>query len=83
MLRMLVLLSNLPTQVRAKLAGLVREIREDSTGAAMVEYSVLIGLITALVIAFVFGVGQWVQAAWNDLCQVLATAPINGVKGIC
>ncbi len=83
MLRVIVLLSNLPTGVGAKLAGLVRKIREDSTGAAMVEYSVLIGLITALVIAFVFGVGQWVQAAWNDLCQVLATAPINGVTGIC
>ncbi len=83
MLRMLVLLSNLPTHARAKLAGIVREIRDDSRGAAMVEYSVLIGLITALVIALVFGVGQWVQAACNDLCQTLANAPISGVTGIC
>ncbi len=79
MLRMLVLLSNLPTHLRAKLAGICK----DSSGAALVEYSVLIGLITALVIALVFGVGQWVQAAWNDLCQTLANAPISGVKGIC
>ena len=71
MLRMLVLLSNLPTQARAKLAGILREIREDSSGAALVEYSVLIGLITALAIAFIFGVGQFVTGAWSDLCAAL------------
>ena len=67
MLRMLVLLSNLPTQARAKLAGIVR----DSSGAALVEYSVLIGLITALAIAFIFGVGQFVSGAWSTLCAHL------------
>ena len=71
MLRMLVLLSNLPTQARAKLAGIFREIREDSSGAALVEYSVLIGLITALAIAFIFGVGQFVSGAWSTLCAHL------------
>ena len=72
MLRMLVLLSNLPTQARSKLAGILREIREDSSGAALVEYSVLIGLITALAIAFIFGVGQFVAGAWSELCAHLS-----------
>ena len=71
MLRMLVVLSNLPTHVRAKLAGIVREIRTDTSGAALVEYSVLIGLITALAIAFIFGVGQFVSGAWSLLCAHL------------
>ncbi len=83
MLRMLVLVRSLRTGVGAKLAAAVHEIREDSSGAAMVEYSVLITLITGVLIAFVVGVGEWVQAAWNDLCQALATAAINGVTGIC
>ena len=42
-------------------------LRDDEEGAAMIEYSVLIGLITALVIALVVLVGQWVQNAWTDL----------------
>ena len=71
MLRMLVLLTNLPIGLRAKFAGIAREIRADSSGAALVEYSVLIGLITALAIAFIFGVGQFVSGAWSLLCANL------------
>ncbi len=73
MLRMLVLLSNLPTDVRAKLAAIVHEIRTDSSGATMVEYSILVGLITAVAILFIVGVGQYVSGAWSVLC-----ASING-----
>jgi len=71
MLRLLVMLSNLPIELRAKLGRILREIREDSSGAALVEYSVLIGLITALAIAFIFGVGQFVSGAWSTLCANL------------
>ena len=46
-------------------------LRDDEEGAAMIEYSVLIGLITALVIALVVTVGQWVENAWNDLNAAL------------
>ena len=68
MLRMLVLMSNLPSELRAKLAAIAREMRENSSGAAMVEYSILIAIISALVIALVVGIGNYVNGAWNLLC---------------
>jgi pilus assembly protein Flp/PilA len=35
----------------------------------MVEYSVLIGLITAATIGLVVLVGTWVNAQWQTLCD--------------
>ena len=36
----------------------VRDLRENKSGAAMIEYSILIGLITAAVIATIVLVGE-------------------------
>ena len=71
MLRMLVLLSNLPSELRGKLAAIAREIRENTSGATMVEYSILIAIVSALTIALVIGVGHYVNGAWNLLCSHL------------
>ena len=59
-------MSYLKLKLGAGWAGL-KKLREDEQGAAMIEYSILIGLITALVIALVVLVGDWVQNAWFDL----------------
>lgn len=56
------------------LADIARRFRQDEDGAAMVEYSVLIGLITAAVIAIIIAVGLWVTGAWQDLCTALTGA---------
>jgi pilus assembly protein Flp/PilA len=71
MLRMLVVLGNLPFQIRTKLAAVARELREDTSGAEMVEYAVTIGLITAAAIVAIVVVGQWVAGSWNFLCTTL------------
>ncbi len=49
-----------------------RRLRGDESGAAMVEYSILIGLITAAVIASVITVGAWVSGKWGVLVGLLA-----------
>jgi len=54
-----------------KLMTMARQFRNDENGAAMVEYSILIGIITAAVIVFIIGVGIYVTDAWSTLCSNL------------
>ncbi|MET3593151.1 pilus assembly protein Flp/PilA [Mesorhizobium shonense] len=54
-----------------KLMTMARQFRDDDNGAAMVEYSILIGIITAAAIAFIVGVGIYVTDAWSTLCTTL------------
>ncbi|WP_378951592.1 Flp family type IVb pilin [Mesorhizobium sp. ANAO-SY3R2] len=56
-----------------KFMTMARQFRDDEDGAAMVEYSILIGLITAATIAIIVGVGFYVTDAWNTLCDNLGT----------
>ena len=43
-------------------------VRKDDTGATMIEYSILIGIITAVTITFIIGMGDFVSSAWSTLC---------------
>jgi pilus assembly protein Flp/PilA len=53
--------------------NILKKFRDDEDGAAMVEYSILIGLITAATITFIVGVGWYVTDAWSTLCTALGT----------
>jgi pilus assembly protein Flp/PilA len=59
-----------------KLMTMTRQFRDDENGAAMVEYSILIGIIAAASIAAVIAIGGWVGNQFTGLCTNL-----NG-KGI-
>jgi pilus assembly protein Flp/PilA len=48
---------------------------KDESGASLLEYSVLIGLITAGVVATVSSVGGWVSGKWSDLDAILQEHP--------
>ena len=50
-----------------RLADLRRRVADDKDGAALVEYSVLIGLITVAAVASIALVGTWVAAKWLAL----------------
>ena len=49
----------------------LRKFAANKSGATMIEYSVLIGLITALVIALIVAVGIWIDGAWTTLNAAL------------
>ena len=51
---------------------LLSQFVRDEDGAAMIEYSVLIGLITALTIGLIVAVGLWVNGEWTALNAVLS-----------
>ena len=48
---------------------------KDESGAALMEYSLLIAIVTATAVGLVFGVGDWVAAQWTGLETDLESAP--------
>jgi pilus assembly protein Flp/PilA len=48
---------------------------KDQVGASLLEYSVLVGLITAAVVGTIFGVAGWMGNKWNHLQSTLSNAP--------
>lgn len=64
-----------------KFMTMARQFRDDEDGAAMVEYSILIGLITAAAIGFIVAVGGYVTNAWDTLCGNLQTATCPAPAG--
>jgi pilus assembly protein Flp/PilA len=47
-----------------------RFVREDD-GAALIEYSILIGLIAAAVITSIVAIGVWITGRWTALQAAL------------
>ena len=45
----------------------------DESGASLLEYSVLIGLIIAGAVASIIGVGGWTNTRWSGLWSTLNT----------
>lgn len=57
-----------------KLISLFKTFRTEEDGAAMIEYSILIGLIAAVVIVLILWVGDWIVIAWTALQTALTVA---------
>jgi pilus assembly protein Flp/PilA len=51
-----------------------RQFRDDENGAAMVEYTILLGIITVAVIGTIVTVGGWVNTKWTALNANLTAA---------
>jgi pilus assembly protein Flp/PilA len=43
----------------------------DKGGASLLEYSLLIGIIVAITVTLITGVGVWVTGRWTALCTAL------------
>ena len=52
------------------IASLGRRFAQDERGASLVEYSVLIGLITAAAVTLIATTGTTVSQKWTDLNTV-------------
>ena len=50
------------------------DLRRDVSGVTMIEYSILIGIITAAIIGIIVLVGGWVGTQWNALWAALQGA---------
>ncbi|RUW25013.1 Flp family type IVb pilin [Mesorhizobium sp. M4B.F.Ca.ET.215.01.1.1] len=68
-----------------KLMTMARQFRDDDNGAAMVEYSILVGIIAAAAILAILAIGGWVTGRFTGLCTALENSPIgscNGATGV-
>ena len=50
-----------------KLVTAIRDLHNDTCGAAFIEYTVLLGVILAVSIATVAAVGTWAGGQWTTL----------------
>jgi pilus assembly protein Flp/PilA len=54
-----------------KALELIRGLRQDEEGAALVEYTVLLGIMLVAVITSIIFVGGWVTNKWTALTAAL------------
>lgn len=48
-----------------------RDLHEDKSGAAFIEYTALLGVILAVGLAVLTKVGTWANTVWFNLCKGL------------
>jgi pilus assembly protein Flp/PilA len=58
-----------------KIAKSLTQLYRDERATALMEYSLLLGLVVVAVIAIVVFAGQWVSTQWSALSSGLATTP--------
>jgi pilus assembly protein Flp/PilA len=58
-----------------KTLNLLAKLQKDEDGAAMVEYTVLLGLILAVGVTIMGTVGGQLSTTWNALSTALAGTP--------
>jgi pilus assembly protein Flp/PilA len=55
--------------------NLAKRFVADEEGAALIEYTVLLGIMLIAVIGTIIAVGNWVGTKWTALNTNLATVP--------
>ena len=55
----------------SKAWNLVQRLRRDEQGAALIEYTVLLGILLVAVIATIGLVGTWINGQWTALQTAL------------
>lgn len=46
---------------------LMKQLKRDEDGAALIEYTVLLAILLVAVIAVIGGVGTWINGKWSSL----------------
>ena len=49
------------------IARLIKRLKSDESGAALIEYTVLLGIMLVAVIGLIVAVGGWVSTQWSTL----------------
>jgi len=57
-----------------KLLGAIKKFGNDEEGAALIEYTVLLGILLVAVIATITLVGTWISGQWTALNTALPAA---------
>jgi pilus assembly protein Flp/PilA len=60
--------------MRKQFVSVVKSFARDERGASLLEYTILLGIITVAAIATIDDVGEWVSGKWTALNNNLSTA---------
>ncbi len=60
-----------------KLGTLFRDLHEDKSGAAFIEYTVLLGVILAVAIGVITAVGIWASGRLGRISNTAESNPVN------
>ena len=55
-----------------KVLSFFSELKRDEEGAALVEYTVLLGILLVAVIVTIVAVGGWVSGKWTALSSAIS-----------
>ena len=58
----------------SKALNLIKNLAKDEEGTALVEYSILLGVIAVAVITAAVAVGGWSSGQWHTLCTSMSLA---------
>lgn len=58
----------------SKFVGLMKQLSKDEDGAALIEYSILLGVIAVVCVTAAVAIGNWIGPKWTSLCQALPGA---------
>ena len=50
---------------------LMKQLKSDEDGAALIEYTVLLAILLVAVIAIIAGVGGWISTEWASLSTAI------------
>jgi pilus assembly protein Flp/PilA len=64
--------------VMSKCVGFLKQLGRDEEGTALIEYTILLGLIAMATITTAILVGNWVSGHWTTLC-----ANLNSISAGC
>jgi pilus assembly protein Flp/PilA len=57
--------------MRKQLTSVVKDFARDERGASLLEYTILLAMISVAVIATIGGVGDWISGRWTTLSSNL------------
>jgi pilus assembly protein Flp/PilA len=57
--------------ILSKLKPILNRFKKDEDGAALIEYTVLLGILLIAVIAIIVAVGGWISSEWRALNTAL------------
>ncbi|AZO29440.1 Flp family type IVb pilin [Mesorhizobium sp. M1B.F.Ca.ET.045.04.1.1] len=64
-----------------KLLSMAKAFRDEESGAAMVEYSILVGIIAGAAILAIVAIGLWVSGRFTGLCGILDGNGVTAAGG--
>lgn len=62
------------------ISKLLLRVAKDEEGTALVEYSILLGVIAVAVVALAVAVGGWSTGRWAALCNALASSGVGSIS---